>query len=44
VGAGLAADHWGIVAALLASQAVGLAALPLVWWVHAHASRPPACP
>jgi MFS family permease len=44
VGAGLAADHWGIVAALLASQAVGLAALPLVWWVHAHASRPPARP
>ena len=28
---------WGIVAALLAIQAVLLSALPLARWVHAHA-------
>lgn len=39
VGAGLVADRWGIVPALLAIQAVVLAALPLAWSVHAHASR-----
>jgi MFS family permease len=44
VGAGLVADRWGIVAALLAIQAVVLVALPLAWSVHAHAPRPPACP
>jgi MFS family permease len=38
LGAGLVADRWGIVAALLAIQAVVLIALPLAWWVHAHAS------
>jgi hypothetical protein len=38
LGAGLVADRWGIVAALLAIQAVALAALPLAWWVHAHAA------
>jgi MFS family permease len=37
LGAGLVADRWGIVAALLAIQAVVLIALPLAWWVHAHA-------
>jgi predicted MFS family arabinose efflux permease len=42
LGAGLVADRWGIVPALLAIQAVVLIALPLAWWVHAHASsRPP---
>nr|WP_275587232.1 MFS transporter [Micromonospora terminaliae] len=39
VGAGLVADRWGIVAALLAIQAVVLAALPLAWSVHVHALR-----
>jgi MFS family permease len=38
LGAGLVADRWGIVPALLAIQAVVLIALPLAWWVHAHAS------
>ncbi|HYN94718.1 MAG TPA: MFS transporter [Pilimelia sp.] len=38
LGAGLVADRWGIVAALLAIQAVVLIALPLAWSVHAHAS------
>ncbi|MDP4505292.1 MFS transporter [Nonomuraea turcica] len=38
LGAGLMADRWGIVPALLAIQAVVLIALPLAWWVHAHAS------
>jgi MFS family permease len=33
VGAGLVSDRWGIVAALLAIQAVVLIALPLAWWV-----------
>ena len=33
------ADRWGIVAALLAIQAVLVLALPLAWWVHAHATR-----
>jgi MFS family permease len=42
LGAGLVADRWGIVAALLAIQAVVLIALPLAWWVHAHASSLPA--
>jgi len=42
LGAGLVADRWGIVAALLAIQAVVLIALPLAWWVHAHASSHPA--
>lgn len=32
LGAGLVADRWGIVAALLAIQAVALIALPLAWW------------
>ncbi|GLW93910.1 MFS transporter [Actinokineospora globicatena] len=32
--AGLIADHWGIVAALLTIQAVALIALPLTWRVH----------
>ncbi|MCO1577299.1 MFS transporter [Crossiella sp. SN42] len=32
LGAGLVADRWGIVAALLAIQAVVLIALPLAWW------------
>ncbi|WP_281286704.1 MFS transporter [Catellatospora sichuanensis] len=41
LGAGLVADRWGIVAALLAIQAVALIALPLAWWVHAHASSLP---
>ncbi|ONI76047.1 hypothetical protein ALI144C_35675 [Actinosynnema sp. ALI-1.44] len=41
LGAGLVADRWGIVAALLAIQAVVLVALPLAWWVHAHASSLP---
>ncbi|MFB9622004.1 MFS transporter [Nonomuraea helvata] len=41
LGAGLVADRWGIVAALLAIQAVALIALPLAWWVHAHALRSP---
>ncbi|GAA3933025.1 MFS transporter [Actinoplanes auranticolor] len=36
LGAGLVADRWGIVAALLAIQAVVLIALPLAWWVHAR--------
>ncbi|MEV4708447.1 MFS transporter [Actinoplanes sp. NPDC049316] len=40
LGAGLVADRWGIVAALLTIQAVVLIALPLAWWVHAHASSP----
>jgi hypothetical protein len=44
VAVGLVADRWGIVAALLAIQAVVLIALPLAWSVHAHALRPPACP
>lgn len=39
LGAGLVADGWGIVPALLAIQAVVLTALPLAWWVHAHALR-----
>jgi hypothetical protein len=34
VGAGLVADRWGIVAALLGIQAVVLIALPPAWWVH----------
>jgi MFS family permease len=34
VGAGLVADRWGIVAALLGIQAVVLVALPLAWWVN----------
>jgi hypothetical protein len=42
LGAGLVADRWGIVAALLAIQAVVLIALPLAWWVHSHASSLPA--
>jgi MFS family permease len=42
LGAGLVADRWGIVEALLAIQAVVLIALPLAWWVHAHASSLPA--
>ncbi|MEU9829085.1 MFS transporter [Micromonospora chersina] len=42
VGVGLVADRWGIVAALLAIQAVALVALPLAWSVHAHAPGPPA--
>ncbi|SEH04109.1 Predicted arabinose efflux permease, MFS family [Nonomuraea solani] len=42
LGAGLVADRWGIVAALLAIQAVVLIALPLAWWVHARASSLPA--
>ncbi|MBP2328433.1 MFS family permease [Kibdelosporangium banguiense] len=37
LGAGLVADRWGIVAALLAIQAVALIALPLAWRVRAHA-------
>ncbi|MFB4270403.1 MFS transporter [Nonomuraea sp. GTA35] len=41
LGAGLVADRWGIVPALLVIQAVVLIALPLAWWVHAHASRSP---
>jgi MFS family permease len=41
LGAGLVADRWGIVPALLAIQAVVLIALPLAWRVHAHASRSP---
>ncbi|QUQ67126.1 MFS transporter [Kutzneria sp. CA-103260] len=41
LGAGLVADRWGIVPALLAIQAVALIALPLAWWVHAHASSLP---
>jgi MFS family permease len=44
VGAGLVADRWGIVPALLVIQAVVLVALPLAWSVHAHASRTPAHP
>ncbi len=44
LGAGLVADRWGIVPGLLTIQAVVLVALPLAWWVHAHASRPPARP
>ncbi|MEU0566203.1 MFS transporter [Nonomuraea sp. NPDC005983] len=42
LGAGLVADRWGIVPALLAIQAVVLIALPLAWWVHAHATSLPA--
>ncbi|MEV4176597.1 MFS transporter [Nonomuraea sp. NPDC049709] len=42
LGAGLVADRWGIVPALLAIQAVVLIALPLAWWVHSHASSRPA--
>jgi MFS family permease len=42
LGAGLVADRWGIVPALLAIQAVVLIALPLAWWVHAHASSLPS--
>ncbi|MFJ5798606.1 MFS transporter [Streptomyces decoyicus] len=42
LGAGLVADRWGIVPALLAIQAVVLIALPLAWWVHAHAPSLPA--
>jgi hypothetical protein len=38
LGASLVADRWGIVPALLAIQAVVLIALPLAWWVHAHAA------
>ena len=38
LGAGLVADRWGIVAALLTIQAVVLIALPLAWWVHTHGS------
>lgn len=34
LGAGLVADRWGIVPALLAIQAVVLFALPLAWWVQ----------
>ncbi|MER6952263.1 MFS transporter [Nonomuraea sp. NPDC000554] len=41
LGAGLVADRWGIVPALMAIQAVVLIALPLAWWVHAHASSLP---
>jgi MFS family permease len=41
LGAGLLADRWGIVPALLAIQAVVLIALPLAWWVHAHVSSLP---
>jgi MFS family permease len=37
--AGLVADRWGIVAALLTIQAVLLIALPLAWSVHTHAGR-----
>jgi MFS family permease len=44
LGAGLVADRWGIVAALLTIQAVALVALPLAWWVHAHAASRPAGP
>ena len=39
LGAGLVADRWGIVAALLAIQAVVLTALPLAWWVHKMSAR-----
>ncbi|MER5625791.1 MFS transporter [Streptosporangium sp. NPDC002544] len=42
LGAGLVADRWGVAPALLAIQAVVLIALPLAWWVHAHASSLPA--
>jgi MFS family permease len=42
LGAGLVADNWGIVPALLAIQAMVLIALPIAWWVHAHASSLPA--
>jgi MFS family permease len=38
LGAGLVADRWGIVAALLTIQAVVLTALPLAWWVHTRAN------
>ena len=34
LGAGLVADRWGIVPALLTIQAVALVALPLAWSVH----------
>ncbi|MEU7826996.1 MFS transporter [Catellatospora sp. NPDC049133] len=44
LGAGLVADRFGIVAALLAIQAVALIALPLAWWVHAHAPTSPPAP
>lgn len=44
LGAGLVADRWGIVPALLAIQAVVLIALPLAWWVHAHAPSLPRAP
>ncbi|MFI9383839.1 MFS transporter [Kutzneria sp. NPDC052558] len=37
LGAGLVADRWGIVAALLGIQAVVLIALPLAWWVNRRA-------
>jgi MFS family permease len=39
LGAGLVADRWGIVAALLAIQAAVLTALPLAWWVHKMSAR-----
>ena len=44
VAAGLVADRWGIVPALLVIQAVVLVALPLAWSVYARASQTPAHP
>jgi MFS family permease len=44
VGAGLVADRWGIVPALLVIQAVVLVALPLAWSVHTRAPRTPGRP
>ncbi|MGN9766507.1 MFS transporter [Micromonospora sp. SD12] len=44
VGVGLVTDRWGIVAGLLAIQAVALVALPFAWSVHAQALRPPVRP
>lgn len=44
VAAGQVADRRGIVAALLAIQAVVLVAVPLAWSVRAPAPRPPARP
>ena len=44
VGAGLTADRWGIVPALLVIQAAVLIALPLAWSVNARASQTPTPP
>jgi transposase len=44
LGAGLVADRWGTVPALLAIQTVVLIALPLAWWVRTHASSLPIAP